>query len=153
MSEMEISSPKVRAIETYWDGLKKGRAMPSRADIDPGDIPDLLSNIILIDVLRDPDNLRYRLVGTEIEAHSALDPITGKLITDLPDRAPPSKVWDNLWNVARSGAPSRTSVPYLGPKRDFISTQQIVLPLSEDGRQVNMLMVLVDYISGPARRG
>lgn len=129
--------------------------MPSRADIEPAEIPRLLPNIILIDVLRDPPNLRYRLVGTEIEAHSAQVSVTGKLITELPDRAPPSKVWDNLWAVAESGAPSGTTVPYVGPKRDFMTTQQIVLPLSDDGETVNMLLLLVDYLPAaglPARR-
>ena len=121
--------------------------MPSRADIDPGEIPRLLPNLILLDVLREPPNLRYRLVGTEIEAHSSLGNITGKLITELPDRAPPSKVWDNLWSVVDSAEPSHSSVPYVGPKRDFVTTRQVVLPLAADGERVDMLLVFIAYLT------
>jgi hypothetical protein len=43
----------------------RGRALPSRSDIDPIEIPRLLPHIMLVDVMG-PGLYRYRLVGTEI---------------------------------------------------------------------------------------
>ena len=119
--------------------------MPSRADVDPGDIKGLLSNVLLIDVARDPLDFRYRLIGTTIDEHSA-ESHTGQWISDIPERAPPGKVWDNLAKVVETRRPSRLSVPYVGPHHDFLSTEQIVLPLSDDDDRVNMLLCLIDYV-------
>ena len=38
---------RVRAIYRYWDGKRNGRLMPSRADLDPVDIPKLLPDAYL----------------------------------------------------------------------------------------------------------
>jgi hypothetical protein len=51
----------------YWLGKGRGagKAMPARADIDPLDIPALLANVFLIDVVPgNPRRFRFRLVGT-----------------------------------------------------------------------------------------
>ena len=50
----------------YWQRVGRG-GVPSRADIDPADIPRLLSNVILIDVERAPIRFRVRLCGTEVD--------------------------------------------------------------------------------------
>ncbi|MGH6959636.1 MAG: hypothetical protein ACREE7_04055 [Dongiaceae bacterium] len=43
--------------------------MPRRADIDPLEIPRRnLPDLMLIDVLHDPERYRYRLVGTRVVA-------------------------------------------------------------------------------------
>src|SRR5215510_12704428 len=38
----------------YWRRTGAGKAMPARADIDPLDIPQLLANVFLMDVVRGP---------------------------------------------------------------------------------------------------
>lgn len=129
----------------YWEWKRGDRDMPARADLDPSDLKPLLPHLLLVDVARDPLNFRYRLIGSEIDRHSA-EPQTGKWITDIPGRAPPSAVWDNLEEVATSGVPSDRSVPYVGPLREFLTTRQVTLPLSDDGRLVNMLLIAVHYI-------
>lgn len=50
----------------YWTAKRGSRRAPTRADIDPLDIPELLPYLTLIDVLRDPLRFRYRLVGTAV---------------------------------------------------------------------------------------
>lgn len=141
-----MPSDKIRQAEDYWNQVRSNRAMPSRADINPADIKALLPNVILIEVLWDPLDFRYRLIGTEIDRHSA-ESYTGKRISEIPERAPPSTVWNNLAGVAETKTPSRASVPYVGPQKDFMATNQIVLPLSTDGERVDGLFLVIDYIS------
>ena len=47
--------------------------MPSRRDLDPCEIPQLLPYLILVDVFSDPPDFRYRLIGTQIVAQSRRD--------------------------------------------------------------------------------
>jgi hypothetical protein len=57
---------RLRAIHAYWDGKRRGRLMPSRADIDPLELKPYLPQLVLLDVEGDPPRFRYRLVGAEV---------------------------------------------------------------------------------------
>src|SRR5262249_50879801 len=51
----------------YWLRKSADKAMPARADIDPVDIPQLLADVFLVDVVAgNPCRFRFRLVGTRI---------------------------------------------------------------------------------------
>lgn len=131
--------------EEYWNSIRGARLMPARSDIVPEAIVRLLPNVILMDVAHNPLNFRYRLIGTEIDRHSAGNQ-TGKWITDIPGRAPPSKVWENLEAVIKERRPSTRSIPYVGRHRDFITSRQITMPLSSNGTDIDMLFLVIDYI-------
>ena len=51
-------------MRQYWEEKRRGRLMPSRADIDPLELRRYLPGIILIDVVDDARRYVYRLVGT-----------------------------------------------------------------------------------------
>ena len=55
--------------------------MPSRADIEPLDLPSYLPGIVMVDVGHDPYTLTYRLVGTR-EAEARGHNPTGKSVFD-----------------------------------------------------------------------
>ena len=57
--------PRLDEIYRYWQGKRGGRAFPSRADIQPGEMGNLVRLLNLIAVLRDPLRFRHRLVGRE----------------------------------------------------------------------------------------
>src|SRR5260221_12496676 len=59
-----VHDPRLEAAFHYWPRKAAGRLMPSRADIDPIEIPKLLPDVMLVDVLPD-GRYRYRLIGTE----------------------------------------------------------------------------------------
>jgi PAS domain len=61
-----IRHPRLIELFDYWDGLRRGREVPSRADFDPVDVPKLLPNLILNDVVGDPVRFRIRLEGTAV---------------------------------------------------------------------------------------
>jgi hypothetical protein len=114
----QIRSQRVHRLHEYWRS-KAGAdgAVPRRRDIDPIDLPDLLPNLMLLDVERDPLRFRYRLVGTRVVDFSYHD-FTGtyldeagwveekgftRAFTDTVDQRKPtggSYVWE-----LRSGAP------------------------------------------------
>ena len=59
-----ITDPRLREAHDYWRSKVRGRAMPRRADLDPTEIPQLLPDDMLVDVLPQ-GRYRYRLIGTE----------------------------------------------------------------------------------------
>ena len=71
----QLSLPAQVELFDYWISLSKSGALPAREDLSPADIPGLLPNICLLDVLPAPDYFRVRLAGT------ALRDIYGREIT------------------------------------------------------------------------
>ncbi|MHA1570610.1 MAG: hypothetical protein ACTSWM_02215, partial [Alphaproteobacteria bacterium] len=64
--------------------MRGERPFPSRADPDPLDIPHLLPAVSLVDVLTDPIDFRFRLVGAQpAGSHSTL---TGQSAIDIPEQ-------------------------------------------------------------------
>ena len=61
-----LQHSRLRHLYDYWAAKRGSRRAPTRADIDPLDIPDLLPYLTLVDVLHDPLRFRYRLVGTAV---------------------------------------------------------------------------------------
>ncbi|MBV9044613.1 MAG: PAS domain-containing protein [Alphaproteobacteria bacterium] len=49
----------------YWSRLRKGRAVPDQADIDPRQLKRMLSSVFIIDV-ENPNRPIYRLAGTSL---------------------------------------------------------------------------------------
>lgn len=131
---------------SYWNSKAQGGSIPARRDIDPLDIPSLLPQVVLLDIARDPWNFRFRLIGTNVAYHLSQD-WTGSWFREIGHMAPPSRIFNNCMEVATSGEPMRSQTPYVGPHMNFISAEDIILPLADDGRTVNMLLVFVEHFS------
>ena len=135
----------LRGAREYWDSKLGARLMPARRDFDPIlEVPKLLPWIVLTDVLRDPLDFRYRLIGTEVVLRSRSN-YTGKRFTELAHTAPPSQVWNDRVRVIESRAPVLAEPPYTGAVAEISRVCGIHLPLSDDGVAVNMIMTVVDY--------
>ncbi len=151
---LDLATPRLRDGYDYWNAKRGQRAMPSRADLDPAEIKPLLPHVILMDVLRGtafgPLDFRYRLIGTLVDDHSS-GRFTGRLMSEVPHQRPPSRLWSNLEWVTTERRPKVSRVPYAGPHRDFLSVVDIVMPLSRDGGQVDMLFCLIDFVARELR--
>ncbi len=73
------SSPRLQALYDLWRSKQRDGAVPSRLDIDPLLECDsrLVPHLFLLDVLEDPTDFRFRLVGTGVVAMEGRDN-TGK---------------------------------------------------------------------------
>ncbi|WP_374650035.1 PAS domain-containing protein [Dongia sp.] len=141
---LKICTARIRRAYEYWDGKRHGRSMPSRADIDPSEIRDLLPGIILIDVARDPLRLTYRLVGTdEVEARG-YDP-TGKDVKEHVFAVTPEFGFETYSLAVARGVVVYDQEPWASPNPRLCEVGSVVMPLSNDGRTVDMLMAFCDY--------
>jgi hypothetical protein len=130
---------------TYWESKRAGRAMPARRDLDPVlEIPRLVPWVVLVDVLRNPLDFRFRLIGTGIVDRSHAN-YTGKLFSELPHIGCDSHLWKHRVTVVETGAPLRCEPPYIGGVPGVRRVVDIHLPLSEDGTDVNMILTVVAF--------
>jgi hypothetical protein len=150
---LPFSDSRMEAAYSYWRGKAAGRPMPCRADIDPTEIPRLLRDIMLVDVLPD-GRYRYRLIGTaNTQAHgvSATGCYLDEVLPGDEYKAHVLRLYEECVRECRSlyseclflspdGAPAR-------------HTKVLFMPLSEDGEGVNMVFVVqVFFYIDPATR-
>lgn len=78
----QLVIPEQRQIYDYWCDCAGDRDMPSRGDINPRDIPNLLPFVSLIDIEEESMRYRVRLAGTSLyEIYGG--EITGKYVDEL----------------------------------------------------------------------
>lgn len=137
-------TPLLSSLLSYWHRCRGDRAMPARNDLDPLHIPKLLPSIMLVDVLRNPLDFRYRLIGTRIVERLKVDH-TGSRFSDLGQKAPSDPVFTFAAAIAQEARPGWTEIPYFRPKHLAQPWLLLAMPLSETGQAVDMLLYGADF--------
>lgn len=132
--------PDLLRMLAYWEGKRGERFAPRRADVDPADLVPFLPRLLLADVLRDPLDFRYRLVGTGICAMHGAE-FTGKSPRDFEPPALGAVIHEHYSDVVRRREPTLYLL-MLDTHVRSRSYARLLLPLSEDGQEVTMLMAL-----------
>ena len=145
VEEVAVSGDLFVSAREHWDRLREtDHEIPRRHALDPLDIPPrLLRHTELIEVLRDPLDFRYRLIGTEIDRISAQS-YTGLTVREIPSQAPPSRMFDFLALAVERGAPLCARLPYVGPHQDVRSVRNLLLPLGDTARAVSIFWSVVE---------
>jgi hypothetical protein len=131
--------PDVLAVHRYWEEKRRGRPMPSRADIDPLELRSYLPGIILIDVVEDERRYVYRLVGTREVAMRGKDP-TGQSIVQGFFAQSLTAALAILDKVVATRAPLFMHRDFTAPDGRLGYEDIIMMPLSQDGVRVTMIM-------------
>ncbi|MBX3494401.1 MAG: PAS domain-containing protein [Parvibaculum sp.] len=138
----QLEHPTLAAIHAYWDAKRGGRAMPARADINPPELREHLGWIILLDVLPDLSDFRYRLVGTKVARYFGGDG-TGQTISQAFQAFGAGAI-KGVQAVHRKAARDRVPVRARGEAAwladGFDYFDSVYLPLSDDGETVNMIL-------------
>ena len=146
---MDVSDREMSAVQrdflAYWRRQAGDRDAPRREDFDVLDIPALMPHAIIFDVLADPLDFRYRLVGTFQRKMSARE-FTGMKMSEIDGRGPGSGIWSILDSVRVSREPAYHSIPYVGPKKDFMKLNDLFLPWVDDDMQTSMIVVVSCYL-------
>lgn len=137
-------SPLQRDFLAYWRQQAGDRIAPRREDLDVLDIPTLMPHVIILEILQNPFDFQYRLVGTAISERSNKD-YTGMKLTEIEGRGPGSNIWSILDAVRVSQEPTYHSVPYVGPSKDFLKLNDLFLPLVNDGLETNMIVLVTHF--------
>ncbi len=112
--------------------------MPARRDLDPSGLRALLPYLTLID--RPDGQFRFRLVGTAVTQDLGRD-MTGSFVGSYV--SPPEyaaalvAIYERIFSTA---CPVFTTGEYRSASRAIHTVSRLILPLSDDGRTVNMVV-------------
>jgi hypothetical protein len=122
----------------YWSSKCKAGRPPSRADIRPEDIPQLLPHVFLVEVTQAPLDFRFCIVGTEICNLAGRD-YTGARVNAQEYGPDWKSVFESYWRVIGTAAPEVAvrRAPWF--TREFLIYERLIAPLSTDGITVDML--------------
>lgn len=140
---LNLQDARLRALLAYWTGKRAGRAMPTRADVSPGEIVSHLPTVFLIDVTPpavQPSHFQVRLMGTALNDMFAAD-YTGQTLDQGFSEKSASVLAKVLGIVCQLHRPLRLHgiLPYKQGKEP-LEIEAIFLPLSVSGTQVEMTM-------------
>ena len=141
----EIRHPNLVRLYRHWEMLKGTREMPSRAEFDPLALPDLLGNLLLIDVLRDPLRFRYRLIGSRLTERVGRD-MTGHFFDEVPEPLYRERLYAWHGGVVEARAPRAATTARRLLER-WEPYEILTLPLSTDGVHVDMTLTGLYYLT------
>ncbi|WP_374655000.1 PAS domain-containing protein [Dongia sp.] len=138
---LERAGENVRQLYRYWLAKCRGGCLPSRADIDPTDIPRLLPYLTLVEVVADHRRYVYRLVGTKEVEVRGQDP-TGKSVAEA-FYGPSAEEAHMFYDLAvATGRPVYDDSPFIGADGRYNDDEMLFLPLSDDGERVTRILLI-----------
>lgn len=137
--QLEIRSAPLRALYDYWLLRRGPRRMPSRKLMDPLDIPQLLSGLILLDVEPETRRMRCRLVGTRVVDVYGAD-YTGKYLDEIEFGDQRENVLADYGSAVQTGQPNVRERFFYNSRGVHFRMERLILPLSDDDQSVTMVM-------------
>jgi len=128
----------LRRLLAYWHRQRGDRAFPRRADIDPIDFKYMLDRITLTEVHEEPRRYRLRLVGGYWYRLAGFDP-TGSWLEDWPHAGQKAMTAAFYEALIEGRVPRFTRRDSIVDDR-LLSYEIMLLPLSEDGARISMIM-------------
>jgi hypothetical protein len=136
--------PRIADFYRYWEAKRGSRRMPARADMVPAEMKIFLPGIVLVAVRHNPLRLTYRLVGTREVEYRGYDP-TGKDVAEYFAGSSQNEVLRNYELVIESKSFVYDEDCLLSADHSFQEAGTLLLPLSDDGETVNMVIVYNHY--------
>jgi hypothetical protein len=139
-----LAHPVLASMKAYWDEKRGSRAMPARADLRPTDMREHLPWIVLIDVLHNGAEFRYRLIGTLITQYFKTD-ATSKTVEEAWASQGEEGV-QGVLSILRHVIQNKIAMRCYGETGwNTIGLENfdgLYLPLSDDGETVNMILLV-----------
>src|SRR5215471_10738193 len=144
-----LDDPLHRQMYAYWQQKRGARLMPTRAEIDPTEIPRLLPNLLISEYVPEGEagRWRYRLAGTAVATAFGRNP-TGRYIEELT-KGDYRAFIERIHRVVRDERRALfCASEYTGPRALLMSAKRLLLPLTTDGRQVDQIITLLVFRLG-----
>jgi hypothetical protein len=132
-----ISDLRLRALYAYWQRKKGERLAPARADIAPEEITELLPWVFLIEM--DGERFRFRLVGTAV-TEEYRGKLTGMYLDEVDLDHATTRTISEYRKSARNCLPIVSQWQYIKNDGRYLDYERLILPLSADGKTVNMFL-------------
>lgn len=128
----------------YWQSKRVNGAIPSYKAFDPVDIPELLPFVVVLDVIREPLDFRYRLIGDEVRIHMDRN-LVGLGMREAGLQTEEGPIFRHAREVAENGEPRYYAVDCVAFGRYQVCQQGLSLPFTVNGEQVDKLISILSY--------
>ncbi len=142
--------PILDRVHAYWDGLRNGRDAPSRAEVNPRGLPEVLRHCFILERIA-PGLGRFRVAGQHLSDLMGLDlvglPISAVILPESRDSFEAS-----LEKVFAEQCTARLTV--VSPKgigRNAIEGQILLLPLRDDLGHITRVLGCLAMDGNPGR--
>ena len=138
-----LSAPEdasLKELYTYWLAKRGQQAAPPKSAINPSELKSLLSHIGIMDVVGTPPSFHVRLFGTSLASAYGED-ITGRNRDELDLNGVSQKIRVFLERAVHECQPQSFRAQYTKETGRHLKYEQINLPLSDDGKKVNRLLI------------
>jgi len=135
----EVRDIRLASLLDYWSSKLQGRIMPARRDIDPIEMKQWLGNLMLIDFPPDPMQYRVRLDGVNLQQFYGASR-EGKGVEAMTSDEERRAVLPQYMIVLERKAPAYYETQFVTSEGVRTSQRKLLLPLSEDGERVNMIL-------------
>lgn len=134
--------PKIKQAIYYWLAKRGDRLAPTRADINPREIKAFLPHFQVLELIDGGRAYRPRLMGTAIVETIKQD-ITGRLFDDASPHPAAHRALRAIRWVLEHKKPLRTFAHRTAIEgQEFLSHETAFLPLSNDGKTIDMMAVV-----------
>jgi len=135
----EIRDARLLGLRDYWQSKLRGRMMPARRDIDPIEMKPWLGNLMLIEFPPDPMQYRVRLDGVNIQQFYG-NSREGKGVEAMTSEDERRIILPQYIVVLERKQPAYYETAFITSEGIPTSQRKLLLPLSDDGEQVNMIL-------------
>lgn len=137
-----VATQTLKHAFDYWESRCSGINIPRRQDIDPGDIPSLLPDMVLLDY---NDGLyRCRLAGTRVVENFGRE-LTGRPVDETLMGGAFRCWFERLEAVRHQRQPTGGQESLWWQDRDHRRFHWLCLPLASNGVQVDKMILCVDW--------
>ena len=135
-----IRDAELRELHDYWLTKHRDGRLPKRGDIDPLEVPRLLKNLALLEVVGDAEDFVFVLAGSRIE--EAFDrTLKGVTLGELRGTAEMSPGDKQFIAAVWFRAPQYQQADLREYDKEHLAYRRLILPLSDDGDRVDCLLM------------
>jgi hypothetical protein len=134
-----IRAKELQQLFDYWQRKRRDRMAPARADIVPTEIRLLLPRVFIVEIVGSPPRFRFRLAGTLVVDRFG-EEITGRFLDELDLDERDREIVADYLKTAETRAPVCSRWSYVKHDGTPLRYERLLLPLSSDGRTVDMIL-------------
>jgi hypothetical protein len=133
--------PSVQAITDYWRSIHPDEGLPGRQHFDPIQIPRLVANIRLVDVVGDPPRFRMRMTGTRLTEFFGGGG-TGQWLDEIHKNFSRTPTFESYMRVVETRLPNwRRGKCELRASNNRVLYERVQIPFASDGIHVDMILI------------
>lgn len=147
-----MKHPTSRLLHSYWDRLRGERAAPERAEIEPGEIRNLLADSLILEIDMAARSAGLRLAGTRVCALFGRE-LKGESFAELWGGEPAADPWRLIEIVAGDTVGVVAGLRGATARGDRVDLELLLLPLRHRGRTQSRVLGALSPIAIPSWLG